>query len=226
MKSLSKILFHYLATAVLIVLSVLLFNVVLYVIIGFQIIRSTNFISRTTGQIASEISEEDGRPALSEEGYDYLEGDYSWAMLLDDAGNIVWQWQLPENLDHSYTVPQVSAFSKWYLDDYPVTTRVTDYGLLVTAHPRDTIWKYNVSESLSFLHKIPNAIGGGLVCNLLFVAVLCLLLGFFFYRSLRSVAVGIERLSRQEAIRLPEKGMTELLARQLNQTSRILEQQK
>ena len=52
MKSLSKILFHYLATAVLIVLSVLLFNVVLYVIIGFQIIRSTNFISRTTGQIA------------------------------------------------------------------------------------------------------------------------------------------------------------------------------
>ena len=226
MKSLSKILFHYLATAVLIVLSVLLFNVVLYVIIGFQIIRSTNFISRTTGQIASEISEEDGRPALSEEGYDYLEGDYSWAMLLDDAGNIVWQWQLPENLDHSYTVPQVSAFSKWYLDDYPVTTRVTDYGLLVTAHPRDTIWKYNVSESLSFLHKIPNAIGAGLICNLLFVVVLCLLLGFFFYRSLRSVAVGIERLSRQEAIRLPEKGMTELLARQLNQTSRILEQQK
>ena len=50
MKSLSKILFHYLATAVLIVLSVLLFNVVLYVIIGFQIIRSTNFISRTTGR--------------------------------------------------------------------------------------------------------------------------------------------------------------------------------
>lgn len=77
MKSLSKILFHYLATAVLIVLSVLLFNVVLYVIIGFQIIRSTNFISRTTGQIASEISEEDGRPALSKVGYDYLEGDYS-----------------------------------------------------------------------------------------------------------------------------------------------------
>ena len=101
MKSLSKILFHYLATAVLIVLSVLLFNVVLYVIIGFQIIRSTNFISRTTGQIASEISEEDGCPALSKVGYDYLEGDYSWAMLLDNAGNIVWQWQLPENLDNS-----------------------------------------------------------------------------------------------------------------------------
>lgn len=226
MKSLSKILIRYLATAVLIVLSVLFFNILLYIFLTFQLLHSNSFIERNTREIAAEFISEGNVPVLSEKGLSYLESGYAWAMVLDDDGAVVWQWRLPENLNHTYTVSEVSAFSKWYLDDYPVTTRIIDCGLLVTAHPRDTMWKYNVSESLAFLDNLPGALTAGLIGNLLFVVVLCLVLGFLFYRSLRSIAVGIERLSRQEAIRIPEKGMTALLAHQLNQTSKILEQQK
>lgn len=49
----------------------------------------------------------------------WMEG-YSWAMVLDDSGRIIWQYQLPEHLNHSYTTREVAGFSRWYLDGYPV----------------------------------------------------------------------------------------------------------
>ena len=45
---------------------------------------------------------------------------FAWAMLLGDDGEILWSENLPEELNHAYTVPEVAAFSRWYLKDYPV----------------------------------------------------------------------------------------------------------
>ncbi|MBS6395960.1 MAG: HAMP domain-containing histidine kinase [Clostridiales bacterium] len=226
MKSLSKIFARYLATAVMIVLITLFFNLILYVVLAFRLIQSSDFTARNSREIAAELSSENGTVSLSDKGHTMLEQGYSFAMLLDDKGQILWRWQLPSELDHPYTARDIARFSRWYLDDYPVTERITDYGLLVIGQEKGSVWKYCVSESMDLIDQLPSTIALALLANLLFILLFALFLGFLFYRSLRVIAIGIERLSNQKAIRLPERGMTEILAKQLNLTSSVLESQK
>ena len=50
---------------------------------------------------------------------EWMQG-YAWAMVLDDNGNVIWQQDLPQKLNHRYTASEVAVFSHWYLADYPV----------------------------------------------------------------------------------------------------------
>lgn len=74
---------------------------------------------------------------------EWLQG-YAWAMVLDDNGNVIWQQDLPQKLNHRYTASEVAVFSHWYLADYPVQCWAADYGLFVVAEPVGTCWKYNI----------------------------------------------------------------------------------
>lgn len=226
MKSLSKILARYLFHAVLLLVLTLFLNMFLYVICGFHLIRSTNHSTSDIRKISGELGRTEETVTLSDQGYEYLEADYVWAMLLDDDGTVLWNWNLPDNLNHPYTVSETASFSKWYLDDYPVTEWTTEHGLLVIAQPRGSVWKYNIKEREKVIRYIAWMIPTTLSFNLILVFIVMLVLGFRFYRSLRVLAVGLEHLSEEKAVHLPEKGMTELLARQLNRTSDILTRQR
>lgn len=226
MKSLSKIIARYLMTAVLIILVTLFLNVFLFLVLGFQIVQSTNHLEQKSRKTAAELSLSGETLTLSDTGYEYLQSAYVWGMVLNDDGQVIWSWQLPDELNHTYTTSDVARFSKWYLEDYPVTCQVTDYGLLVVAHPQGSTWKYCVSDSTEKVKKIMHMVPVTLAANLLFVFLLALFFGTRFYHALREIAVGIQHLSEERDIHLRERGMTELLARQLNQTSRILTTQR
>lgn len=226
MKSLSKIFARYLMTALIIIVATLFLNVFLYIIMLFQIVQTDSHVKVSSKEIAAGLQITNGRISLSEESQSLMESSYCWAMLLDDEGQVTWNWQLPGELNRSYTASDIASFSKWYLKDYPVVERITDYGLLVLASPRGSMWKYNVSDSAMRIRTTARMIPVTLLVNLFFCFLLALFLGFLLYRSLRVIAVGIERLSEYESVRLPEKGMTEMLAKQLNRTSDILSKQK
>lgn len=226
MKNLSRIISRYLVTAVLMLLVTLFLNVFIYIVCGFQIIQATTHSETRIRTVAEELLETDTGIGLSDAGYEYLSGHYVWAMVLDDSGQVVWNWQLPDHLNHTYTSREIAVFSKWYLDDYPVTERITDYGLLVTAQEKDTIWKKNFSDSVKTIEYLAHMIPVTLITNLLLIFLMVLFFGFRFYRSLRILEDGIQHLSEQKPIHLPEKGMTELLSRQLNRTSDILIRQQ
>jgi len=225
MKSLSKIFVHYLVTAIIIILFTLLLNLLLFVFSSYLLFHHKNYPSHIKS-IVNSIQMENQNYKLTEEAYELLEKNYVWAMLLSDSGDILWDWQLPQELDHSYTTRELASFSKWYLKDYPVIEWVTDYGLFVAGKEKNSIWKYNISEPMDRLMTYPSLFFNMFMGNIIFIFLISLLLGFFFQRSLRGVAAGIEQLSEQKAIHLPEKGMTEILAAQLNRTSAILEEQK
>lgn len=70
---------------------------------------------------------------------------YAWAMVLDEDGNVIWQQDLPEALNHRYTASDIAVFSRWYLADYPVQCWAADYGLFVAAEPVNSQWKYNIT---------------------------------------------------------------------------------
>lgn len=55
---------------------------------------------------------------------DWLQG-YAWAMVLDDDGSVIWQHDLPQNLNKHYTASEIASFSRWYLDDWCSAGRQT-----------------------------------------------------------------------------------------------------
>jgi len=226
MKHLLKISSRYLFTAILLLLCTLLLNVFFYIICGFQIMRITNRTISHIRIVAEELDTAGGQIILSDAGYDYLNQHYVWAMLLNDQGQVIWNWQLPDPLNHPYTAREIAVFSKWYLEDYPVTERITDFGLLVTAQEKDSVWKYNVSDSTRVIRFIAHMIPITMGFNLILILLIVFYLSFRFYHSLQTLEKGILDLSEQRTIHLPEKGTTELLARQLNRTSDILTRQK
>jgi signal transduction histidine kinase len=226
MKSLSKIFAHYLKTVVLIIFLALGLNILLYSITMYQVVHASTYYETSNQSLVKTLTETDGNISMSEDGYSIMEQFYSWAMILNDQGEVIWEWQLPAHLNRTYTSVDIARFSKWYLDDYPITERVTDYGLLVIASPQNSLWKFNISESTVRVKTLWHMIPFILLANLFFCLFLALFMGYLFYRSLKVVAVGIEQLSQYQPIHLPEKGMTEMLARQLNRTSDLLVRQQ
>ena len=98
---------------------------------------------------------------------------YEWAMVLDDVGNIRWNYGLPQELNHAYTPGDIAQFARWYLADYPVFCWTEPYGLFVIGLPKGSLWKYSIYSSpdfaLSMVRVLPAAALGLLMLGL----VLC-----------------------------------------------------
>ncbi|RDU23910.1 sensor histidine kinase [Anaerosacchariphilus polymeriproducens] len=223
MKSLRKILSNFILTALLIILITLIFNFCIYACFVFYFSTSKSNIS--LDKIAKELTQSNSGVSLSSNGLDLLQSKYSWAMLLDDNGNIIWDWQLPSDLFKTYTSSDIASFSKWYLKDYPVNGWNTKYGLLIVGSPKRSLWKSSLEIPTTAVYKFPVIILSILIINFIFILLLSLLFGYRFYRSLRIITNGIAGLANQSYTPLPEKGMTELLAKHLNQTATLLNKQ-
>lgn len=228
MKSLSKIIARYLFTAVLILLMTLFFNIFLYPVTAFYVVQpSGNTNYNSAKGLSEELREDNGVISITEQGKKQIEEQLAFSMLLDDNGTVIWSYHLPEDITkRHYTASEIAVFSKWYLNDYPIICQVTDYGLLVTGAPKGSLFRYNIIDSVERIKRMFYMIPAMLILNLILVLLLVIVWSVRFYRSLHTIALGLESLSKEEPICLPEKGMTELLARQLNQTSKILTKQR
>lgn len=83
---------------------------------------------------------------------------HNWTMLLDENGTVVWSYKLPADLPRSYSIADVAAMSRWYVNDYPVEVWSSHNGLLVLGHPKDSLWKFSVVQKISGMWVFPVAI--------------------------------------------------------------------
>ena len=150
---------------------------------------------------------------------------YEWAMLLDEQGNVVWQYDLPDRLDRTYTLTEVASFTRWYLGDYPVFCWITEDGLLVLGRTPGTMFRYSFYSYTELFRGIYR----GIVPTLLAVAALivagCMVFSWRGARALTGVARGLDTLAAGGTVRLPATGFTADVARKLNQTSDLLQRQ-
>ena len=148
---------------------------------------------------------------------------YAWAMVLDEDGNVIWQQDLPEALNHRYTASDIAVFSRWYLADYPVQCWAADYGLFVAAEPVGSQWKYNITTPQARMEAM---VGGLLPVAVLLLAVVlgcCLWFSWRGARHLQAVADGLDTLAQGGAVQLPTTGFAGELAEKLNRTSAQLQ---
>lgn len=220
MKSLLRIVIRYITTACLISFAVLAlsFSAYVYSVIKY---RTTSGIYHTLGKITEGFywNEDDQNIDLSEESLELLEKHFIFAMELNEEGNIIWDYRLPEELNQKYSLADMASMTRWYLNDYPVKVWNNQYGTFVGGLPKNSIAKYR-------LEIAPEALNAVLVLlpawNLAFILLLCIILAVRLYRSLLPLGRGIENLSENKPVCLKETGITFELAKKLNQASAIL----
>ena len=115
---------------------------------------------------------------------EWMDG-YSWAMVLDADGRVIWSYALPRTLDRRYTSSDVARFSRWYLDDYPVFCWTEDYGLFVAGTEPGSMWKYTVYTSPGMLTDIAGFLLPCLLGMLAAGLAVCFLLSWRGARELR-----------------------------------------
>ena len=230
MKSLLRIIRRYSISVAGIVVAILISNVAASALFAYLLSKQITYDTNPRGimeDVGEELKEKENDWQLSKEGERLLESSsFLWAMALDAQGRTVWEWRLPADFARSYTLQEVASFSRWYLNDYPVSVWRSGELLLVFGNNPQQKFRYSVVMSRVFVEHLPQLLAMLLAVNLVLILLFILCFGFRFYRSLRPVAQGIEQVSQGKPLKLQEKGPTGELAAQLNRTSQILEEQR
>lgn len=226
MRSLSKLVKRCLLGAAGFVLALLIVLASVLVGVGFHEYRNYPYSDYTVGTVAQALQTTgDGYeldPSRTPE--EWLDG-YEWAMQLDEAGQVIWQWELPAELDRQYSVSDAAAFSRWYLDKYPVFVWRNDFGLMVLAKARNSVWRYNFySTPDAVTVAMDSAVKAMLfvLCAALFV---CGGLLWQFWRHLQAIGAGIDALARGAPVTVQATGVMSELAESLNKTGELLRRQ-
>lgn len=220
MKGLASILGHYISAAVGVGLILVLLN--FGVVTGFVLnsARAEPMRYVPAEKIAAGIERQgNGEIVVAEEVRPILQERYVWAMQLNDGGEVIWSDRIPPELPQVYTASDIAAFSRWYLNDYPVTVWSDEDGLLVLAGEPGSQWKYMVETSMTMLQYAEVWIPAALLINLCAALLLALLLGWRMYCAALPLAQGIGELAKGHMTRLPERGVFRALSADLNRAS-------
>ena len=224
MKTFVRLIRRYLLTAVGVMLLLVTVGIGLLAYLGWQESQRTIQRDYSVEEIAdSMVCTETGLAFGPEHPAERWMAGYAWAMVLDDAGNVIWSYALSETLDRTYTPSDVARFARWYLDDYPVFCWSEDYGLFVVGLARGSLWRYNIYSSQEMVVDVVQGVvpvfGGFLLAGL----ALCFWLSWRGAKRLQTVAAGLDRLAEGQTVQLDTGGFTGELAEKLNQTSAHLQ---
>lgn len=131
------------------------------------------------GEIVEQLVMTDQGYELSAKTREEMKASGTWAMLLDEDGQVIWSYDKPSELADSYSGADIARMSKWYLKDYPVRLRVWDEKILVTGWQKNTLWKYTMEFPLSWMEFLKEVWLYFLLINFMWIVGLA----FFFTRK-------------------------------------------
>ena len=170
----------------------------------------------------SIMMDEEGHFATAEGLSGLLEENHSWVMILDDAGTVIFQRGLPEELPRRYTTIDVAKFSRWYLGDYPVYVREHPQGLLVVGGEKGSRAKYYFSVNESYVRKLFVGLAAVFSINIIVVVLLIWKNTRHIEKAVTPILRGIETVSSGQPVSLPEKGELAEINRQLNKAGAFI----
>ena len=186
MKSMMKVLSRYVLSAAAVAVLLLVINVTVLIIWLFSEKDDKNYynISQTSNQLTATNNGYE----LSPSGKNQLEHNNQWAMLLNSEGKVIWNFMLPADVPMAYSISDVAGFSRWYLEDYPVSVWRHDGGLLVVGSPKNTMWKLGLMIPQRTLNNLGFWVPFFLVLNCLTAIFLALIFGLRLFRSLKRLS--------------------------------------
>ena len=149
--------------------------------------------------------------------------DGYWCMLIDENGRVIWEQDKPSEVPDKYTINDIARMSRWFLNDYPVYTRIEDYGLIVMGKPKNSVGKYEMEYSMSWFDSLPQRLVYVLIFNLFLAAVIACIFGLNFYHRISELTKSINNLRTENPVKLKERGIFKDTYRNINITSAAIE---
>ena len=166
----------------------------------------------------------DAECEITEEGEKYLEKNAEWAMILDDTGKIIYDYNLPDTYNRTYSMGEIADISRWYMDGYPVDVLNAPGGLVILARQENSVWKRNISINKEV---IIISIVSMLLLSIMASLILSFLLSRLFIKDIRTIINGVFELAADKEVKLPEKGYLKDVHKAVNSVSEnILEKNK
>lgn len=165
-----------------IVLLVVVLNLVFFMV-SMSVFVKKDVSSLGGGEIREALLVTEGGYVLTDEMAQKLAEKEQWAMLLDGEGHELWSYRKPAELANSYSRTDIARMTRWYLDGYPVWLRVWEDEIMVVGMEKDTVWKYPVEFSISWIDYLKQV---GLYFLLINIAWIVLLAALFTRRFMRN----------------------------------------
>ena len=118
---------------------------------------------------------------------------------------------------------EVAAFSRWYLRDYPVTVWTRSDGLLVVGFPKDSVFKYNISNDMKDVYAMLKGAAVVFLMNLFLLAYVFLRNTYRVERAVKPILNGIQQLSGGGEVHLQESGELAEINADLNNAAASLQ---
>lgn len=119
-----------------------------------QLPSSANYQSDRAGAVSDGLVCSEAGCHLFEEVCAGMERRQEFALLLDDNGKVIWEYNRPAYIPTQFTLKEIVSFNRWYLADHPVFTRIRPDGILVVGEPIGSVWRYNIILEIGVLEKI------------------------------------------------------------------------
>lgn len=214
-----KITIRYIFSMIAVVAVVLVLNYAAFLFI----IRDNPVINEpvnTVGRIADELLRS-GCP-LSKNTTQMLEKNHLWVQLINPDGQVIYQYNQPENSPASYSLKDIAGLSRSYLGDYPVYLWESGANMVLLGYPKNSIDKYSWSIPTYTYHDLPMTWIIIIALNLLITLGLAVILSRRITRPLGSILKGIASLSEEKEVQIKEKGLFKDVAESLTHTSGII----
>lgn len=228
MKNILKLIRRFVITIILSIFLLLFLNIFLFEFIFFKY-STDDSPSDKTFEIAKMIKFKDRKYFLPDKEISNLKKQNIWAIVIDnDSKKVIWQTEnLPGEIPKEYSVFDIALFSHAYIKGYPVFTAKIRNDLLVLGYPKDSYWKYSTATwNYRLIQNVPNFFLIFLLSNIFFVFLIYIFSNSKLLKSVNPIIKGIQDLPKDNPVNIDERGVLSELAKSINKTSEILQNQR
>lgn len=227
MKSVSKLIWHFVGIMLLSSVLLIILNIILLAI--YTESQAPNAQPwKTAEKVAANLFQDENGYFLAEDTALELQKTNVWAIFIDNATmKVVWQTDnLPDTIPMSYSVSDIANLTRGYIDGYPTFTGEVENGLVVLGYPKDSFWKHMwPSWDYNLIANLPKTFLSVFAINVAFIFIIYVIANSKLLKSVKPIVGGIQALSTNEEVHIREKGLLSELAVNINKTSDILQTQ-
>ncbi len=164
-----KLISYFLYMGIVIVI-LILFNV--GIIVGINLFTDEEKYFLSISKISDGIQKEDESYNIYDNVFEEIDRLNAFVIIIDEKGDVVWEYNKPDDIPQYFSLADVAGFSRWYLKDYPVYTWRRDKELMVIGLPKNSMWKYTLKFGTSALTMIFSVLPYIVIVDLIIVLVI------------------------------------------------------
>lgn len=217
-----RILKRFIWSTMLISAFLLVFNFILLGVWIFNGMNKGDSPIEVVQLVAEDLQIDNETYSINNTSIELLEKNEAWAILINNSGQVVWDYQSPDDIPNNFSLIDVANFSKWYLNDYPVFVWEHTEGIIIVGYPKESFAKYQYNLPVNWVSSLPLKLVSLIIINLGVGLLLSFLIGYKLIRSIRPIVNGIQALGEDKEVIIKPKGILGDIAEHINRVAKLI----